>query len=467
MLVFFISLYLVVTVVIGLLAVRFVKTARDFAIAGRKLPLMITASALFATWFGSETVMGASSEFIHHGLIGVIEDPFGAALCLFLIGAFFVRPLYRMNLLTMGDFFKNRYGFAASIVCSVFMICSYLGWIAAQLVAFAIILNIVSGLPVVWGLLISASVVLIYTYAGGMWAVSITDFIQTIVIICGLLALAVQLVGQAGGMGPIFDACPDGFFKFLPEPNTESVLQYINAWMIIGLGSIPQQDVFQRVMSAESEKVAIRASFVGCAMYLSIALLPLCIAAAAKVSFPELMDLDGQMVLPIVVMRHSNPFMQVMFFGALLSAIMSTASGSILAPATTLAENIIKPFMHKLDDHKFLMVLRISVVIMTLTGLLIAGSNRNIYHLVGESSSVSLVALFVPLVAGLWWKPATKSGAFCAMFIGIAVWIMSHFGEFDFLPIRVPELMIALFASFLGMIIGTLFDKVVKKAWEA
>ena len=101
-----IIIYLVITLLIGFWASRKVNNTKDFVVAGRQLPTYMAAAALFATWFGSETIMGASSEFVEHGLIGVIEDPFGAALCLILVGAFYARPLYRMNILTFNDFFK-------------------------------------------------------------------------------------------------------------------------------------------------------------------------------------------------------------------------------------------------------------------------------------------------------------------------------------------------------------------------
>src|SRR3990170_4219526 len=153
-------------------------------LAGRSLPLMLSSAALFATWFGSETVFGASSEFLEGGLYGVIEDPFGAALCLLLFGMFFAGRLYRMKLLTLGDFFKVKYGRSTELVASIFLAPPYIGYIAAQLVAMGLILNVVAGLTLWIGIVISAFIVTVYTYIGGMWAITITDFIQTLVLIC-------------------------------------------------------------------------------------------------------------------------------------------------------------------------------------------------------------------------------------------------------------------------------------------
>ena len=160
MLLIFVGLYLSITVLIGWFSSKLVKNSQDFVLAGRKMPTFVVASGLFATWFGSETVMGASSEFLDKGLIGVIEDPFGAALCLLLIGLFFARPLYKLKLYTFSDYFRQRYSKKVELISALFMIPSYFSWIAAQLIALAIIIQSISGIPFIWGVIICAAIVL-------------------------------------------------------------------------------------------------------------------------------------------------------------------------------------------------------------------------------------------------------------------------------------------------------------------
>jgi SSS family solute:Na+ symporter len=104
----FVVLYLMLTIAIGLYAARRVHNSRDYVVAGRSLPLYITTATVFATWFGSETVLGTSSTFLEEGLLGIAADPFGASLCLILVGLFYARKLYRMNLLTIADFFATN-----------------------------------------------------------------------------------------------------------------------------------------------------------------------------------------------------------------------------------------------------------------------------------------------------------------------------------------------------------------------
>lgn len=443
-----VGIYLLFTVLIGFWASRRVKTSEDFMVAGRNLPMMMAASAMFATWFGSETVLGASSEFVEKGLIGVIEDPFGASLCLLLSGLLVARPLYKLNIITFCDYFKIRFGRRAEIVSAFLMIPSYFGWIAAQLVAMGVVMHTItldsSSIPdisVLAGIVISAFLVGAYTYVGGMWAVSITDTIQTVVIIVGLLFMAIVVVGKAGGLPTVLANTPEGFFNPLPEAKPLSILQYIAAWITIGLGSIPQQDVFQRVMSAKSEKVAARASYLSAFMYLTIAFLPLLIALAGKQLFPTESTLsDSQSILPQVALLHFGLPLQVMFFGALLSAIMSTTSGAILAPSTVLGENIIRRFYEDLSDKQLLSVVRWSIVLVTFSSVLMALWRQDIYELVGESSAFSLVSLFAPLIAGLYWKRCTENAALASMLVGLLVWILCHF----FLHTQIPSILFGL-----------------------
>ncbi len=449
MLLSFIAIYLSITLLIGWWASRKVKNTQDFVIAGRNLPMVIAASALFATWFGSETIMGASSEFVENGLLGVIEDPFGAALCLILVGAFFAKPLYKLNILTFNDFFRLRFSRRVEFVSAIFMVPSYFGWIAAQLVAMAIILKTLAGFPLIVGILICTLVVVVYTYIGGMWAVSVTDSVQTVMILGGLLYLAIILLRQVGGFQEVLAATPQGFFRFIPEGGFHHWVEYIAAWITIGLGSIPQQDVFQRVMSARNARTAVQASYLSGFMYLTIGFIPLLIGLCGKMLYPEIQSGDTQMVIPMMVLEHGNLLLQVLFFGALLSAILSTTSGAMLAPATVIGENLVRPYVKNISDKRLLLVMRLSVVFVAICSAALAAYEGNIYDLVGQSSALSLVSLFVPLTAGLYWKRASDAGALSSVVTGMAVWIYFEFVR----PSDIPSLILGGLASLFAMII--------------
>ena len=144
MLLWFVIIYWVISVAIGLYAARRVHNTSDFAVAGRHLPFYMVTATVFATWFGSETVLGIPATFLKDNLRGVVADPFGASLCLILVGLFFAAPLYRMNLLTIGDFYKKRFGRGVEVLTTLAIVISYLGWVGAQITALGLVFNVVS-----------------------------------------------------------------------------------------------------------------------------------------------------------------------------------------------------------------------------------------------------------------------------------------------------------------------------------
>ena len=369
MLIWFVVLYLLVSIGIGLYAATRVHSAKDFAVAGRHLPLPIVTATVFATWFGAETVLGISATFVKEGLGGVVADPFGASLCLILAGLFFANKLYRMNLLTIGDYYRLRYNRAVELIAAVCIVVSYLGWVSAQIKALGLVFNVVSGGAVSQetGMVIGALIVLTYTTFGGMWSVALLDFVQMTVIMCGMLFIAWFVSGMTGGVGAVVaHAEAAGKLDFFPSGDYTHWVPFIGAWLTMMLGSIPQQDVFQRITSAKNEKTAVRGSVLGGSLYFVFAFVPMFLAYSATLVDPELfgdlLEQDSQLVLPTLILQHTPVFAQVIFFGALLSAIMSCSSATLLAPSVAFTENILKHFVLKhMTDHQFLRAMRITL----------------------------------------------------------------------------------------------------------
>lgn len=450
----FILLYLLLTLLVGYWASKRVKNAQDFALAGRNLPLGVSVACLFATWFGSEVIMGSPSEYAENGFLGIIEEPLGAVLALIIIGFFFTRKLYRLGLLTFGDLFEKRYNTQIAFISSLIMVITYFGWVAAQLKALGEVLESVMGLPIFTGMIVGALVVLIYTYIGGMWAVSVTDFLQSFIIVAGLIAIWWNLSEQIS-LDTILAQTPQKYFQVLPERNFSDILAYISAWLTLGLGSIPSQDVLQRILSAKSEKVAVRASFLSAGVYLLITAIPLIITLYARILYPNFLQENAEALMPVLVLQIGGLGVQILFLGALLSAILSTASGAILAPATVLAENIFSPFIKNKTDKTLLWLLRISVVIITLLSLILANLGESIFELASFAASSGLVTLVVPIWAALYLKNPSRLGAILSIFIGLIVWIICLISPIELLPANLAGFL----ASIMGMLGGAIFEK--------
>ncbi|MCU0608171.1 MAG: sodium:solute symporter family protein [Chitinispirillaceae bacterium] len=456
MLLFFVVCYIVVSIGVGLFAARWVKNSADYVSAGRHLPLPMVIATVFATWFGAEVVLGIPGSFLSDGLAGIVEDPFGASMCLVLVGLFFARKLYRMNLMTIGDFYKMRYGRTVEIATSLAIIISYLGWVSAQITALGLVLSTV--FPVLGhreAMMTGAAVVVIYTLFGGMWSVAVTDFMQMTFIVIGLLIVAMIIADKAGGVMPVFaHAQAAGKFRMLPDFSAASLVTLVGTGITMMLGSIPQQDVFQRVNSAKTEKIAAAGAIIGGTGYFLFAFIPIFITYAANIIDPSLLqdmlarNPDGEGVLAALIKKHTPIAVQILFYGALISAIMSTASGTLLAPSTTFAENIIRPLLPKLDDRHLLTLIRFSVIMFSVFVTTFAmTSTASIYETVGNSYKVTLVAAFIPLVCGLYWPKASTIGALTSMGLGVSVWLLCEIAFSDWMI--VPQ-----FAGFLAAGIG-------------
>jgi SSS family transporter len=462
--------YLLVTIAIGLMAAKRVQNSADFAIAGRHLPMAMIVTTTFATWFGSETVLGIPAKFVNGGLHGVVEDPFGAGFCLIFVGLFFAGKLYRMTLLTISDYFRERYGRVVEVVCSLIIMVSYLGWVSAQVTALGLVFNLLSDgvVSMELGMVIGVVSILAYTLFGGMWSVAITDFIQMIILVVGLSVLAVFAADQAGGADKVLAlAISQDMFKFWPEPNTKDVLFFFASAITIMLGSIPQQDVFQRVMSANSIKAATHGPVIGGICYILFAFVPMFLVVSAMLIMPEqavsLMADDPQKVLPTLVMTQMPFVMQVLFFGALLSAIKSCASATLLAPSVTFTENIWRQFHPHQTDKQELRAMRVTVLVfsMLVLGYAIRMQGTSIYEMVSGAYQVPLVGAFVPLTFGLYWKRATTQGAIFALVLGLLTW-----GLFLATPAgdEFPAQLAGVLASLTGMVLGSLGPQAIRNA---
>jgi SSS family solute:Na+ symporter len=464
MLILFILLYLAASVAVGLYAATRVRGAADYAAAARRFGTPIVTATVFATWFGAETVLGIPATFMKEGMRGLVADPFSAVACLALNGLVFARPLFRLNILTLGDYFRDRFGRPAEIALTLCIAFSYLGWIAAQFVALGLALNVLSGgaIDTQAGVAIGAAVVLAYTMAGGMWSVALTDFLQAAVIVLGMVYVAWIVADLAGGPGRVFDAAAAaGRMKFLPEADAASILSWITAALVIVLGSVPQQDVLQRIQASRDESTAVRATILGGVLYFFIASIPIFLVSAAALIDPpmveRLIEKDYQLILPTLILERTPLAVQVLFFGALISAILSTAGGALLAPAVTIAENLFRPIFKPRDDRAMLRTMRLTVAGLALTVLAMAlTSKMSIYQLVNESGKVVLVSSFVPLAAGLFWKRATARGAHLSIVAGLVTWLS--------LEALAPEAMLppalaGLLAGLAGMFLGSLFSR--------
>ncbi len=424
-----IGFYLFLMLAIGWFAGRKVRTMEDYLVANRKLPFLLAMPTIVATWFGAGSCMGVSGTVYSHGFYGVIADPFACALSLVIAGLFFAAPFHRLRLLTVSDLLGKSYGPLFEKTATLMTIPFYVGTLASQMLGMGYIFHVVSGLSPQIGIFIGSLIVVLYTASGGMWAVTLTDFIQLGLLTLGLLVILPVCFEQIPDRSLVFSQFLNEFSHLAPPPNA-SWLSYAGRILMTGLGALMGQDLIQRALASRSESVARASAISGGFCYLLLGCIPLFIGVAGRTILPNLDK--GELLIPLLAKTYLSPFSFTLFACGILAAIMSTADSYLLAGTSLLVNNVvlkIKPIQK--EEHKIIL-LRWANILLALLALGIAMTGPSIFDLMVHSGAILFVAIFVPASAALFLKRATSTAAWCSLICGTVSWlayILFHFSD--------------------------------------
>lgn len=441
--------YVILMVVIGVYAARRTHSSAEFVVAGRSLPLWLCTATIMATWFGGAIMMGGAGAAYSDGMLGVIADPFGASVCLFLSGLFFVRIFRRLKFFSFIEFTEQRFGRLATLVTAAGALMSSLFWVASMLVAFGLIFESLTGVPLTFGIIGGAIVIVAYTSLGGMLAVALTDFVQIIIVAVGLVILLVAVVVDNGGWGEISVRIPADTWRMIPFEHTgEHWLNYLRAWLIFGLADIASQSLLQRAMSARTERVAQNSFYLAGLGYLGFAMVPVLLGIIASVTMPGLDNAEA--VIPALALEHLHPVAIAIFVGALLSAIMSSCDSALLASATIVSTNLLPFFRREPSDHLTLLVARWALPVAGVIAVVGALNAQVVFNTMLDANMLLLAAVIAPFILGIWWRKANRAGALAGMGAGLVAWWLTSVWF-----VNLPGDLIGLGASLAAMFIVT------------
>ena len=443
--------YMLIMLGIGYWASLRVGNESDYLVAGRRLGFVLSTGALVATWYGAGTTMGAAGIAYLFGNQGVLFDPYGAAICLVIVGLFFARLVRRGRYLTMVDLFGLRYGKQMGLCAGIAIVIAEMGWVGALLVGFGTIIEYFTGIPLGWGIGLATVVLVIYTYLGGMWALTLTDALQMAIIIISMIAMLYVAVPLVGGWDAVFDGSPSNNFlginqwDFFPTPEARADPELGNAgflyytghmgwfyWaaslMAIGFGSLAAQDLAQRMLSAKDEQTSVKSCITAGVLYMILGLIPVILGMIAFKLYPNLGfdDVQNKILLKMAA-EHLPVGIVILFVCGLVAALMSSAAAAVLAAASIIGYNGTRLIKPDVDDKTTLKITRIFVPIITAAALVLALRFETIYNLMVVAWSVLLVGLFAPYVATFFWKKANGMGALSAFVLGFAAWIFAYF----------------------------------------
>ena len=438
------GVYAVFLLGVSVVASRKVKNEEDYVVAGRRLPLSLAWGTLMATWFGAATINAAAESAKADGLQGVILDPFACSATLIFAGLFFAKPLWKMGLFTIADFYRQRYGPKAELIGSAIQVPSNFSWVALQYAALGHIFHVYFDLPFEQGIYWAAGLTLIYTMVGGMWSVTLTDALQLVIALFGLLVLGYAVFASPElGNGSVISGVRIAMEKVQTEhpshldffPGSETpgramlIMGWIGAWATGLFGCIPGQDLQQRVFASKDENVAARACILAGVLYLVFGLVPVLLGLTSSVILP---DVKGNPI-PYLANQYLSSGMTVVLIVAVVAMIVSTATSAILAPATILGHNLLNriPGVSKAP----LLRDRLCVIIVVAGGVALAKASESLMGLLDIALSIHLVALFIPVAMGIYGKPRGELSAVLAMTLGAAAWAIRFLTENVFLPI--------------------------------
>lgn len=428
--------YMVALFGVSLYATRNVETEEDYLVAGRNLPLFFAWGSLISTWFGASSINGASDNARALGMHGTVLDPWACSGTLLLAGLFFAPAMWRLKLLTVGDFFRRTYGQQAELTACCIQVPAFFSWIATQYLVLGHIQHSYFHIPLGWGIVIGMLVTLAYTMVGGMWSVTLTDTVQILLAFVGLIMIGYTVMWVLGdhsftaGVSNFFTKSDAAVLSPLPPLSWPIGLAW-TATLITGLlGNIPGQDLMQRVFSAKSPGVARGACLLAAGSYLFFGLIPVTIGVASRLLHP---DHEGAGILVYMAGTHlKNEWLLVLFVLSLVSLICSTACSAVLAPATILGHNLLGRL--RLFEGRGLMLERLCVVLVSLGSLQMAFSGKGIMDLLELTLALQLVGMFVPLAMALYGNPRSSHCATLSMFLGVAAFLPRYLLQSIFLP---------------------------------
>lgn len=444
----FIIAYLVLQVLIGYWVSRSIRSEDDYFLGGRRLTWPLVSFSLFATWFGAETCIGSSAAVYEQGLAGSRSDPFGYTICLLLLGLLLADRMWRGRYMTLGDFYRERYGWFVEKLAVWIILPSSLLWAAAQVRAFGQILSATTTISVDAAIVVAAAFVIAYTCMGGFLGDVVTDLVQGFIIFAGVLAILVFTLWNVGDVGELFSSIDTARLSFIRAD--ESLLTRVDRWMMPILGSLVAQETLSRVLAARSASVARNASFIAAGMYVLMGSIPVLLGLLGPHILPGLGDKEQFLIL--IAKKFLPNIAFVVFVGALISAILATIDSILLAISALIAHNVMARLYDAHNERQKVRVARIIVVAAGIASYVLAVYGKSIYSLVEVSASLGTAGIFVITLVGLYTGFGKGLSATLALVTGL---VLTPIGNYV-LDWQAPFLY-----SVLGALIGFIAGKVL------
>jgi len=413
-----IGLYFAVMIGAGYWGMRRAKTADDFLVAGRRLGVPMYMGTLSAVVLGGASTVGTVRLGYLYGISGMwLVFMLGAGI--FLLGAAFSHVLARLRVYTIPEMMERRYSAGSRLIGAVIMAAYDLMVSVTAVIAIGTVFNVMFGLDQTWAIIVGGGIVIVYSVLGGMWSITLTDIIQFVVMTIGMFGIFLPMaVSKAGGWSAMWDKVPDSYSSFTAIGGS-TIWTY---FLLFFFGIMVGQDIWQRVFTAKSIKVARIGGMTAGLYCVAYGIVGAIIGTAILVLIPDLAVPDNafaegaKLVLPVGIAG--------LVLAAALAAIMSTASACMMASSTVLTEDVLRRFFVKGDGGQTTIVLnRVMLVVVGVATLFISLAIADVVGALTVAYDLLVAAVFVPVVGALFWRRATTAAAVSSMLVGSAVMV--------------------------------------------
>ncbi|PKK82384.1 MAG: sodium:solute symporter [candidate division Zixibacteria bacterium HGW-Zixibacteria-1] len=449
--------YLMILIGVGFYRAKLVKTQDDFMVAGRKLSAKVLVGTLLATWIGSGSIIAGAGLAYDKGFPALWFD---AGVWAALIVLYLIAPkVRRFAQYTVPDILEARYNKYARILGTIVTIIAYTAIVSYQFRAGGMVLNLITGITVDQGIIITALFVIGYTVIAGLISVVYTDVVNGIVMVIGLFVALPFLYNNAGGWSGMVAKLPETHFQVLGDMTIFQALGYSLPTMLLLLG---ESGMYQRFFSARDETAA-RRSVVG--WLVGTIIIETLIIVLGVIGSALFFDIKPEMVI-LHSVRHGLPvIVGCLTLAAIVAVIVSTADSFLLVPATNVMRDIYQRFINPdLSQKKMVLYSRVVVVILGVIAFVQVRFFERVLEMALYAYTMYGVGITPAVMAAFFWKRATAAGGVCSIAAGMSVTLI---WEILNQPLDIPTIYPALGLSLFCLIFVSLIsDKPDRAKWQ-